>query len=73
MTVLGVATMCVRISKTVHKLLNHSESDMRIADRYIECDWAHIYNAHCQVVIIMIGQRLPIVVKYGMLFVVEHK
>lgn len=35
---------------TVHELLNHSDSDMRITDRYIERDWQRLFEAHAKVV-----------------------
>lgn len=35
---------------TVHELLNHSDSDMKITDRYIERDWQRLFEAHAKVV-----------------------
>jgi integrase len=35
---------------TVHELLNHTDANMRITDRYIERDWQRLYEAHSRVV-----------------------
>lgn len=35
---------------TVHELLNHADSEMRITDRYIERDWLRIFDAQQRVV-----------------------
>lgn len=35
---------------TVHELLNHSDAEMRITDRYIERDWQRLYDAHAKIV-----------------------
>lgn len=35
---------------TVHELLNHSDNEMRITDRYIERDWQRLFDAHAKVV-----------------------
>lgn len=35
---------------TVHELLNHSDKEMRITDRYIERDWQRLFDAHAKVV-----------------------
>lgn len=35
---------------TVHELLNHSDGDMRITDRYIERDWQRLFDAHQRIV-----------------------
>lgn len=35
---------------TVHELLNHSDSKMKITDRYIERDWQRLFDAHAKVV-----------------------
>lgn len=35
---------------TVHELLNHSDAEMRITDRYIERDWQRLYDAHAKII-----------------------
>lgn len=35
---------------TVHELLNHSDNEMKITDRYIERDWQRLFEAHAKVV-----------------------
>ena len=35
---------------TVHELLNHSDKEMKITDRYIERDWQRLYDAHKRIV-----------------------
>ena len=35
---------------TVHELLNHSDAEMRITDRYIERDWQRLFDAHAKIV-----------------------
>lgn len=35
---------------TVHELLNHSDNEMRITDRYIERDWQRLFDAHEKIV-----------------------
>lgn len=35
---------------TVHELLNHSDNEMKITDRYIERDWQRLFDAHIKVV-----------------------
>lgn len=35
---------------TVHELLNHSDKEMRITDRYIERDWQRLFDAHERIV-----------------------
>jgi integrase len=35
---------------TVHELLNHSDKEMRITDRYIERDWQRLFEAHEKIV-----------------------
>lgn len=35
---------------TVHELLNHSDSDMKITDRYIERDWQRLFDVHCKII-----------------------
>lgn len=35
---------------TVHELLNHADSEMRITDRYIERDWSRLFEAQQRVV-----------------------
>lgn len=43
---------------TVHELLNHSDSEMRITDRYIERDWQRLYDAHRRIVTLIDWTRL---------------
>lgn len=38
---------------TVHELLNHSDSSMKITDRYIERDWQRLFDAHRQVILLV--------------------
>lgn len=35
---------------TVHELLNHTDTDMRITDRYIERDWQRLYDVHQRII-----------------------
>ena len=50
-TYASLARNVVGVDKyTVHELLNHSDSDMRITDRYIERDWQRLFEAHAKVV-----------------------
>lgn len=35
---------------TVHELLNHSDKEMKITDRYIERDWQKLFDAHKRIV-----------------------
>lgn len=35
---------------TVHELLNHSDNEMKITDRYIERDWQRLFDAHTKIV-----------------------
>ena len=35
---------------TVHELLNHSDNEMKITDRYIERDWQRLFDAHERIV-----------------------
>lgn len=35
---------------TVHELLNHSDNEMKITDRYIERDWQRLFDAHAKVI-----------------------
>lgn len=35
---------------TVHELLNHTDSDMKITDRYIERDWQRLYDVHQRII-----------------------
>lgn len=34
----------------VHELLNHSDKEMKITDRYIERDWQRLFDAHTKIV-----------------------
>jgi integrase len=50
-TYASLARNVVGIDKyTVHELLNHSDSEMKITDRYIERDWQRLFDAHAKVV-----------------------
>lgn len=50
-TYASLARNIIGIDKyTVHELLNHSDTDMRITDRYIERDWQRLFDAHDKVV-----------------------
>lgn len=50
-TYASLARNVVGVDKyTVHELLNHSDSDMKITDRYIERDWQRLFEAHAKVV-----------------------
>lgn len=50
-TYASLARNIIGIDKyTVHELLNHSDNDMRITDRYIERDWQRLFDAHDKVV-----------------------
>lgn len=48
------ATLAYNVAKidkyTVHELLNHSDEEMKITDRYIERDWQRLYDAHKRIV-----------------------
>lgn len=35
---------------TIHELLNHSDKDMKITDRYIERDWQVLFDAHDKII-----------------------
>lgn len=35
---------------TVHELLNHSDADMKITDRYIEGDWQRLFDIHRKII-----------------------
>lgn len=35
---------------TVHELLNHTDKEMKITDRYIERDWQKLYDAHDKII-----------------------
>ena len=35
---------------TFHELLNHSDNEIHITDRYIERDWQRLYDAHRKVI-----------------------
>lgn len=35
---------------TVHELINHTDKEMKITDRYIERDWQRLFDAHAKVV-----------------------
>lgn len=50
-TYASLARNAVGLDKyTVHELLNHSDSEMKITDRYIERDWQRLFDAHAKVV-----------------------
>lgn len=50
-TYASLARNAVGLDKyTVHELLNHSDNEMRITDRYIERDWQRLYDAHRKVI-----------------------
>lgn len=50
-TYASLARNVVGVDKyTVHELLNHSDADMRITDRYIERDWQRLFDVHRKVV-----------------------
>lgn len=50
-TYASLARNIVGIDKyTVHELLNHTDADMRITDRYIERDWQRLFDAHAKVI-----------------------
>ena len=48
------ASMAYNVAKidkyTVHELLNHSDNEMKITDRYIERDWQRLFDAHERIV-----------------------
>lgn len=35
---------------TIHELLNHTDKEMKITDRYIERDWSVLFNAHDKII-----------------------
>ena len=50
-TYASLARNAVGLDKyTVHELLNHSDNEMRITYRYIECDWQRLFDAHRKVI-----------------------
>lgn len=50
-TYASLARNAVGLDKyTVHELLNHSDNEMKITDRYIERDWQRLFEAHAKVV-----------------------
>lgn len=50
-TYASLAYNVAKIDKyTVHELLNHSDNEMRITDRYIERDWQRLFDAHTKIV-----------------------
>lgn len=51
LTYASLARNTVGLDKyTVHELLNHSDNEMRITDRYIERDWQRLYDTHRKVI-----------------------
>lgn len=41
----------VRLDKyVIHELLNHTDKEMKITDRYIERDWQKLYDAHDKII-----------------------
>jgi integrase len=50
-TYASLAYNVAKIDKyTVHELLNHSDDEMKITDRYIERDWQRLFDAHEKIV-----------------------
>ena len=50
-TYASLAYNVAKIDKyTVHELLNHSDNEMKITDRYIERDWQRLFDAHAKIV-----------------------
>ena len=50
-TYASLAYNVAKIDKyTVHELLNHSDNEMKITDRYIERDWQRLFDAHTKIV-----------------------
>lgn len=50
-TYASLAYNVAKIDKyTVHELLNHSDNEMKITDRYIERDWQRLFDAHEKIV-----------------------
>lgn len=50
-TYASLAYNVAKIDKyTVHELLNHSDKEMKITDRYIERDWQPLFDAHTKIV-----------------------
>ena len=50
-TYASLAYNVAKIDKyTVHELLNHSDNEMKITDRYIERDWQRLFDAHERIV-----------------------
>lgn len=50
-TYASLAYNVAKIDKyTVHELLNHSDKEMKITDRYIERDWQPLFDAHERIV-----------------------
>jgi integrase len=50
-TYASLAYNVAKIDKyTVHELLNHSDKEMKITDRYIERDWQRLFDAHERIV-----------------------
>lgn len=43
---------------TVHELLNHSDSDMKITDRYIERDWQRLFDVHHKIIALVNWDKL---------------
>lgn len=43
---------------TVHELLNHSDSDMKITDRYIERDWQRLFDIHRKIIALVNWEKL---------------
>jgi integrase len=43
---------------TVHELLNHSDAQMKITDRYIRRDWQRLFDAHSKVIALVDWSRL---------------
>lgn len=43
---------------TVHELLNHSDGEMKITDRYIERDWQKLFDAHKRIVALVNWEKI---------------
>lgn len=43
---------------TVHELLNHSDAQMKITDRYIRRDWQRLFDAHSKVIALVDWSKL---------------